>query len=233
MDDLHQHDPAGPAGAPRFCGCCGGLVPRTSPLPDPHLAVVCGQCGGPADPHAPTEEFAGPYADPVPWPLCGLCLVVGRGPYADAAVLADVMAERAADPQLAALAFRLACETVSDQASHPGIGWGAFARRMDVLRPYCRSRTARTTDAPGARWEHLPPLAVRQVAADLEVVRAARAPVAHPDGESCSRCGSGWGPPRGWTRDAMRRAVCGLCADRASGAVPVPVPWGLRQLAGV
>jgi hypothetical protein len=224
-----------------FCGDCGGLVPETAPAlipPAPAEAAACGQCGGPAllgGLTVPQYDRHGRYADPIHWPLCHLCAVIGRGPYSDAATLADILACRAPMPKglaLPLLAFRLSWEPVEDPISFPDTGWASFARRIGGLGPYCQVRAdARVGDRPGPRWGHVPPASVWSMAADLEKIAAAREPIRHTSARPCCVCGAEQGPPRQWTVDALRgEPVCGVCNARAKSgrAAPAPPP-GIRQ----
>jgi hypothetical protein len=224
-----------------FCGQCGGLVPETAPAltaPDPEAAVACGQCGGPAAPGGltvPQYDRYGRYAEPVDWPLCHLCAVVGRGPYQDAAMLADVLASRVPGAlPLPLLAFRLSWEPVTDPSSFPETGWASFARRIAALGPYCQVRAeARVGDRPGVRWGHVPPASLLAIVTDLEKIGETRKPIRHSSGRPCCVCGNQEGPPRQWTVDQLRREpVCGTCASVGGRPAPLPPP-GIAQAEAV
>lgn len=224
-----------------MCGQCAQPVPGEATDPGgpvseagPPVAVhVCSQCGGPAAAGDRAVPMYDRYNNEIRWLICAACDLTARGPYADVAVLADILAcTRGEDAALQGLLHRLATEPAPHPCAAVPVGYGPFARRLDGLGPYHRLKPmASPADRPGLRWWHLTPTVVNRIVADLHHAQYLRTPVPAPGGGGCQYCPQEMDLPGRWGMGPSGAPACGACCDRQKAAPePDRPPTDVRRM---
>lgn len=203
------------------CGGCGAAVPEevlaafSGPAAQQGPPLLCGCCGGPSVLADEDLTVADAHGFQRTWKMCRACSITSRGGFADAALLACMLAARA--PQWAETAFELASVPTPLGAIPPGLdpasvamGWSVFAAAMAGLLPL---HAAQVTGFTGHPWGHVPDTVVESIVAELELERDRRGLESSPSGAPCVGCDTRHAYAGGWHqhRDFPTRPLCGDC----------------------